>query len=353
MENTKKEGLVLVTGASGYLASHIILQLLQKGYKVRGTVRDLTNKKKYSDLYTLDKKAATNLEIRQADLLKEKDWEEILKGVDYVLHTASPCVIKEPKDENTLIKPALTGVKNIFKHSLLNKIKKIVMTSSTTTIAYGKINNSRPEDYIYTEKDWSDFQMKRAYNKSKLIAEKEAWRIYNDNSQNMNLSVIVPGVFLGPVLLKNKTASLDFFSLFWNSMPKMKVSFGFVDVRDVAEAHVKAMERPEVSRGKRYVLVENSYFLDEITEILDGEFSTFGYRFNKNNMWRSLFWVGGLFSNDLAVWKNRWGRKYLFDHGNSVKDLGIEYKSIRETVVSCGYDYIKKGYIKNLLKKNK
>ena len=353
MEKKTQNDLVLVTGASGYLASHIILQLLEKGYKVRGTVRDLSKTQKYSDLYNLNNNAKSNLEILQADLMNEEDWKEVFKGVDYVLHTASPCVIKEPKDPNVLIKPALSGVRNIFKYSILNKIKKIVMTSSTTTVAYGNKNNSRPENYLYTEKDWSDDNMTRAYNKSKLIAEKEAWNIYDKNSDKINLSVIVPGIFLGPILLKNKTASLDFFSLFWNSYPKMKCSFGFVDVRDVAEAHISAMEKPELTRAKRYILVENSYYLDEITQELENEFSTFGYRFNKKNMWKILFKVGGLFSNDLYVWKNRWGRKYLFDHSNSVKDLGIKYRSVKEMVTSCGYDYIKKGYIKNLLKQTK
>lgn len=159
---------ILVSGASGYIASHVIKELLARGYKVIGTVRNLANKEKYQFLYEFDH-SKENLELRQADLLNRESWESALNGVDSVIHVASPIPPGVPKDENDIIKPAVEGTKNIIEACLKNKIKRLVFTSSCLTVIV------RTDGKIANEDDWSEEQLLHHYPKSKYLAEKLFW----------------------------------------------------------------------------------------------------------------------------------------------------------------------------------
>lgn len=139
---------ILVSGASGYIASHVIKLLLERGYKVIGTVRNLANKEKYQFLYEFNH-AKENLELREADLTNRECWDSALHGVDSVIHVASPIPPGVPKDENDIIKPAVEGTKNIIEACLKNKIKRLVFTSSCLTVMV------RSDGKVANEDDWS------------------------------------------------------------------------------------------------------------------------------------------------------------------------------------------------------
>jgi len=128
----ESKGKVLVSGASGYIASHVIHELLQRGYNVVGTVRALSNKAKYAFLYEFPH-AKEHLELREADLLNPESWVKALEGIEKVIHVASPIPPAVPKDENELIKPAVEGTQTIINACLKNKVKRIVFTSSCLT----------------------------------------------------------------------------------------------------------------------------------------------------------------------------------------------------------------------------
>lgn len=170
---------VLVTGVSGYLGSHCVKVLLERGYYVVGTVRSLKDKEKYQELFQLTDKNKGNLEIVEGDILDSECWDAIMSKVTKVLHVASPCIIKEPKDPQKFINTSIQGVKNILNSSIKNNIKKVVFTSSTTAVSYGE--DVIKKDLIYDERDFSSKNMKRTYNLSKLLSEKEAWDIYQQN----------------------------------------------------------------------------------------------------------------------------------------------------------------------------
>jgi dihydroflavonol-4-reductase len=153
---------ILVTGASGYLASHLIKLLLEKGYKVRGTVRSLANKAKYQFLYDLVPEKNDNLELAEANLSEKACWLTAVKGYEYVLHVASPVPPYVPKDEMELIGPAVAGAENVLEAALAKNIKKVVMTSSCQAIYFGN------EGKTVTEEDWSVEEKCPAYPKSKL-----------------------------------------------------------------------------------------------------------------------------------------------------------------------------------------
>lgn len=192
------DDLILVTGASGYIATHIVKQLLEKGYRVRGTVRNLTDDKKVAPLRKLAGRSRFELELVEADLNKEETWLSAVKGCTYVLHTASPFPLKTPTNENELIKPAVNGTLFVFRACVQegSSVKRVVLTSSIAAIA----GNTFRDGYMYSEKDWPEVDGLEPYTKSKTLAEKAAWDFVRDREAKglpcFELSVINPGLVM-------------------------------------------------------------------------------------------------------------------------------------------------------------
>ena len=188
------DDLILVTGASGYIATHIVKQLLEKGYRVRGTVRSLKDEKKVAPLRNLTKNFRFPLELVEADLLNESSWSRAVSGCTYVLHTASPFPTERPDNEDVVVKPALNGTLNILRACVQDgsRIKRVVLTSSIAAVA-GEIYK---QGYTYTEKDWPEGDLE-PYLKSKTVAEKAAWDFVKDRERKglpcFELAVINPG----------------------------------------------------------------------------------------------------------------------------------------------------------------
>jgi nucleoside-diphosphate-sugar epimerase len=186
--------LVLVTGASGFLALHVVKECLKQGYKVRGTVRDLKDDKKVGPLRKLEPWA--KLELIEADLLDKSSWEKAMRGVDYVIHVASPFPGQQPKDEDEVIKPALEGTVNVMNAAHREKVKRFIYTSSTATlVGYEREKN-------FTENDWPEMdRVTRPYVKSKILAEKATWDFVESkraaNQECFDLVVINPSFILG------------------------------------------------------------------------------------------------------------------------------------------------------------
>jgi nucleoside-diphosphate-sugar epimerase len=186
------EDLILVTGASGYIAAHIVKQLMENGYRVRGTVRNLTDSKKCDPLRKLVENPKHPLELVEADLLNESSWPNAVAGCTYVVHTASPFPNAAPKDEMELIKPAVDGTLFVLKACALedSTVKRVVLTSSVASVS-GDVTT---HGYTYSEKDWSDPNKIGAYSKSKVLAEKSAWDFVKENSHHkFELTTINPG----------------------------------------------------------------------------------------------------------------------------------------------------------------
>lgn len=192
------DDLILVTGASGYIATHIVKKLLEKGYRVRGTVRSLRDEKKVGPLRQLAQNSRFELELVEADLMNEDSWSNAVKGCTYVLHTASPFPLKQPSNEDELIRPAVNGTLFVFRACVQegSRVKRVVLTSSIAAIA----GNTYKNGYTYSEKDWPDVQGLEPYLKSKTLAEKAAWDFVRDREKNglpcFELSVINPGLVM-------------------------------------------------------------------------------------------------------------------------------------------------------------
>lgn len=250
---------VLVTGGSGFLGVHAILQLLEAGYTVRTTVRSMHKEPEVrAMLQSAGMEAADRLTFFPADLTRDEGWAEAAQGCDYVLHVASPFPLSQPKNEDDLIIPAREGTLRVLSAARDAGVKRVVVTSSFAAIGYG-----HPESQIdYTEQDWTNLQGPNlsAYVKSKTIAEQAAWDWLAREGGTLELAVVNPvGVFgpvLGPVKAEALSGSISLLKqLIDGAIPFCPdISFGIVDVRDTIDLHLRTMIDPAAS-GHRFLAV--------------------------------------------------------------------------------------------------
>lgn len=250
---------VLVTGGSGFIGSHCILQLLSAGHRVRTTVRSL---KREGDLRALLKQGGAEpgdaLALFAADLEKDAGWSEAVAGCDYVLHVASPFPPTIPKDEQELIVPAREGALRVLRASRDAGVKRVVLTSSFAAVGYGHALKQAPFD----ETSWTDPQGDdvRPYVKSKTLAERAAWDFVGREGGDLELSVVNPVGVFGPVLGPDLSTSILLVQRMMDgALPGCpRLYFGVVDVRDVADLHLRAMSHP-VAKAERFLAVAGDF----------------------------------------------------------------------------------------------
>ena len=270
--NSQKE-TVLVTGGSGFIGIYCILQLLQEGYKVRTTVRQ---EKRKEDIFAMLKTAgidpANKISFVLADLTKDDGWSEAVKNCTYVLHIASPFPMMQPKNENDLIVPARDGTLRVLKAARDAGVKRVVITSSFAAIGYGHKNGDKP----FNEDNWSDVNGKISpYAKSKTIAERAAWDFIAKEGRSLELAVVNPVGVMGPLLGPDYSTSIELLKQLMNGIvPRApKIYFNFVDVRDVADLHIRAMKDPK-AKGERFLAtVGDSLSILDVSKILQKHFN--------------------------------------------------------------------------------
>lgn len=249
---------VLVTGGSGFLAGHCILQLLRAGHDVRVTLRAPAREAALrAALAKAGVDAGSRLEVAIADLMRDDGWDEAAKGCSHVLHVASPLAAAAPKDEDELIRPAREGTLRVLRAAQRAGAKRVVLTSSFAAIGYGRVLK-RP----YDERDWTkaDAPGLAAYPKSKTLAERAAWDFVDGEGQGLELAVVNPVGIFGPLLGPDLSASILLLKTMlegrlW-AVPRLM--FGVVDVRDVADLHLRAMVDPAAA-GERFLATAGDF----------------------------------------------------------------------------------------------
>jgi len=312
----------VVTGASGYIAGHLIQQLLDQGYPTRGTVRDVKDAKKTAHLREL----FPSLQLFEADLLQDGSFDEVMKGAEWVFHTASPFFMNVTDAQKELIEPALNGTINVLKSvDKAATVKRVVLTSSVAAIA-----KKFADPHVYTEADWNTTSTLEAepYRLSKRLAEEEAWKI--SKGKAWDLVTICPSFVMGPVQgpradatsVKAMAAILNG-THNENGVPSPR--FGVVDVRDVARAHVLAAQTPKAN-GRYIVSSYEAHGQLEWVEILknSGEFKEFTLPTKENGS---------------APNPNH------FDHKKVKTDLGLEFTKLEKTIVEMAHSLIKFGIV--------
>ena len=257
---TMANELVLVTGGSGFIGTHCILQLLEAGYRVRTTVRSLKREADVRSMLLAGGAAepGNRLAFFVADLEDDAGWPDAVAGCDDVLHVASPLPPSTPKHDDELIIPAREGTLRVLRAASDAGVRRVVLTSSFSAIGYGHPPQSAP----FTEKDWSNLNGDvAAYPKSKTLAERAAWDFIAREGRALELSVINPVGVLGPVLGPDYSASILLVQrLMDGAMPGCpRLNFGLVDVRDVADLHLRAMIHP-AAKGERFLAAAGDFF---------------------------------------------------------------------------------------------
>lgn len=259
---------VLVTGGAGFIAVHCILQLLNAGYRVRATLRSLSREPEVrAMLKEGGVEAGDRLSFIRTDLSSDTNWNEAVKDCIYVIHVASPTPIVNYKHEDEMIIPAREGVLRVLRASRDAGVKRVVLTSAIGAVVCGHPAQTAPFDETF----WTNTSGKApAYQKSKTLAERAAWEFIEKEGNGLELSAINPVGVLGPVLGADYSHSIHIIkNLLTASIPGTpKLNSGFVDVRDVADLHLRAMIHP-AAKGERFIATAGeSIWLVEVAKIL-------------------------------------------------------------------------------------
>jgi dihydroflavonol-4-reductase len=248
---TEPTALTLVTGGSGFLAGHTIAQLLAAGHRVRTTARSAAGEAEVRDTLTRAGADTTELSFAAADLTEDTGWAEAVAGVTYVLHMASPFPPQQPDDPDDLIVPARAGTLRVLRAATAGGVRRVVLTSSFAAVGY----SPRPAGWVYDESDWTDPSDDNSpYVLSKTLAERAAWDFVAATPGAPELTVINPVGVFGPVLGPKLSSSVGIVAMLLSGRPSPlpRASFAVVDVRDVADLHLRAMASP-VAAGQRYL----------------------------------------------------------------------------------------------------
>ncbi|MCB1176270.1 MAG: aldehyde reductase [Leptospiraceae bacterium] len=333
-----KKSPILVTGGSGYIASWIIKFLLDEGYSVHTTVRNVNDKTKYSHLIKLSEDSNGSLKIFEADLLVSGSFEEAMKGCELVMHTASPFFVTGIKDaEKQLVEPAKNGTKNVlFSANKLGTVKRIVLTSSCAAIYGDNKDIEKTEKKIFSENHWnitSNLE-NNPYSFSKTEAEKLAWEIEKEQSV-WDLVTINPAFVLGPSLTKRTdSTSIDTMvrlcnGNFFPAVPELWM--GIVDVRDVAKSHILSGLNEKASG--RHILCADSLELLQISKILRNKYGG-KYLFPLFHVPKFLVWMLAPFVGFTRDYIDKnMEIKVSFDNSYTKKDLGLEFTPLENTIL--------------------
>ena len=257
---------VLVTGATGFIGLHCIKQLLDRGYSVNGTLRSQDRQTEVVDSLERNNTPTRHLSLFEVDLNRDSGWDSAIRDCNYVLHVASPFVLTD-EDEDFFVKPAVEGVQRALKFSKKHNVKKVILTSSFAAIH--ETLNDRQESF--NEEDWSNPNKPGIsfYAKSKTMAELAAWEFMEMENPDFSLAVINPVLVMGPSLTKDIGTSNSLVKNMINgSVPGTpKIHIGIVDVRDVASAHILAMESSGAN-GERIIVSEKELWVHEVAAIL-------------------------------------------------------------------------------------
>lgn len=337
----KSEQPVLVTGASGFIAMYCIIQLLEQGYCVRGTLRSANREAELRT--TLEKFVQANdrLEFVQANLLEDQGWAEAVQGCNFVLHVASPFPAVHPKDENELIEPAREGTLRVLRAAAQYGVKRIVLTSSTAAVSAGHPRSKTHFD----EHDWSlpDSPTIDPYAKSKTLAERAAWEFMQTLPQGhpLELVVINPGLVLGPLPDTHQRTSAELVQqLMSGRLPGLAhIQFTGVDVRDVASAHLAAMVTPEAV-GQRFICIAEQFWLPQAAQILNQHFAARGYKI-KTTIFPSWFvYIVAIFIKSARLTLQSLDREIHIDSSHIRTTLNWKPRGLEEMLVSMAESMI-------------
>jgi nucleoside-diphosphate-sugar epimerase len=343
---------VLVTGGSGFIGTHCILQLLAAGHQVRTTIRNL---KREGDVRAMLKvggaEPRNRLSSFAADLENDAGWREAVAGCDFVLHVASPLPPSVPKHEDELIVPAREGTLRVLRASRDAGVKRVVVTSSFAAIGYGHKVREMP----FNETDWTDPNGDDVapYTKSKTLSERAAWDFLSKEGGSLELSVVNPVAVFGPVMGPDYSASILLVQRMMDgAMPGTpQLYFGAVDVRDVADLHLRAMTHP-AAKGERFLAVAGDFLsMLDIAKILKARMGASAKRVPTRQLPNWMVRLAALRDPAIKLILPELGKRKNGTNEKARRMLGWMPRSNEEALVATAESLVRLGLLKDSPKK--
>ena len=341
------KGLVLVTGVSGFVGKWTMVELLKRGYSVRGTVRSIASKGEQVRKAAADQAGAdslSRLDLVEADILDDRGWAEAMSGVSAVMHVATAIRADEPKDQSLVIRPAVEGTERVLRFAHAAGIKRFIMTSSIATVGYGhgQISGRR----VYDETHFTQFEKMRwtwAYCVGKTMAERATWAFAKANG--MEVTTIHPGAIIGPPLDEDASISIMMVTgLLDGTTPALPSNgFSIIDVRDVAEMHVAALEKPE-SIGQRYWATAEYMPFPKIAAVVQELFPSYKVTMRLVPDW--IIRLIAMFGGPARQIINDIGNEKIFDGSKGEKLIGRSYIPARQSIKDTADAALALGLVK-------
>ena len=332
---------VLVTGGSGYIAKHVILQLLDAGHSVKASMRSKAREQELRDALAphLDPEAIARLQVTELDLMSDTGWSEAMENINVLMHIASPCPSKEPKNEDEVILPAMEGALRAVKAAHEAGVTRVICTSSVATVVNARLPNDRS---IYDETDWTNVDKPglNAYVKSKTLAERAVWQYREMEAPELNVTTILPSFVIGAPLDNYYGSSIRKIERLLTSATPEIQNFGYscVDVRDIALMHLRAMERPDVSVGKRFIGTSGRFmWIPEMAQILSDAHPDQNISTKSAPSW--LIRLKALYDPSLRYVVMNLDRRRELSNAQSSELLGIEFRDAKDSLLETA-DYL-------------
>jgi nucleoside-diphosphate-sugar epimerase len=325
---------VLVTGGTGYVAGWCVAELLKRGYEVRATVRSEAKGEQVRRAVATEVDPQDRLGFAIADLTSDDGWADAMTGVDYVLHVASPLGMNHTGDAESLIVPARDGTLRVLRAATAAGVKRVVMTSAANTASPSSYRDASVSD----ETVWTDVNDPTLppYRRSKTAAEKAAWDFMAGHGSPTTLTTILPGAVFGPVLSPSTLGSVQIIGRMVKGMPGTpKIGLEIVDVRDLADVHIRAMTSPAAA-GQRFLATGEFMWMLDMARALRSGLGDAGTKAPTRNLPNVAVRGLALFDRNLREIMPALGRRATHSTAKAERVLGWKSRSAAETVVDCG-----------------
>jgi nucleoside-diphosphate-sugar epimerase len=339
--------LVLVTGGSGFIGAHCIVKLLEAGYRVRATVRSLSREADVRAMLEAGgAKPGAALSFAAADLMSDAGWPAAVAGCEFVLHLASPFPPSTPKHEDELILPAREGALRVLRVARDAGVKRVVLTSSFAAIGYGQ----EITDHPFSEENWTDLNSRglSAYTRSKTLAERAAWEFMAREGGALELAVVNPVMVQGPVLGPDLSTSIGLVTrLMEGAMPGLpRLSFGIVDVRDVADLHLLAMTNP-AAKGERFLAISGDLMsVKEMANVLKTRMGDAARRVPTRALPDLVLRLAALFDPSISQAVPELGKRKHATGEKARRLLGWAPRSPEDALVATAESLVRLGLLK-------
>jgi len=319
---------VLVTGGTGFVAGWCVAGLLDRGYAVRTTVRDRSKESAVREAVG----GRDGLSFAVADLTRHEDWDAAVAGCDYVLHVASPLGGDGRGTDETLVAPARDGAVRVLHAAVRAGVKRVVMTSSTAA-STPAATRGEADETVWT--DPADRSL-TPYRRSKLVAERAAWDFMAAQGGDTTLTTILPVAIFGPVLASGNASSVEIIGRLLAGRPPLLPRFGFtiVDVRDLADLHIRAMTAPEAA-GERFIAGGDFMWLADIARTLREHLGDRATKVPTRGVPDGLVRALARFVPELRTLTPLLGRQLTFSSAKAQRVLGFTPRPATTTIVDC------------------